>query len=148
MKNAQKWVLLVAIALLPSWLLGQSPNYKQPMSINAQGQIKDSKGTSIGLVSKDKIIKDANGQKIAFVDGQGDLVDAKTGKKMGRIGKDGKTYYDINGELVFTVKDNADETCDIVDAKGKKIGNVHDSYKSLACALHCFQNQHTHMSRK
>ncbi|MVM39387.1 hypothetical protein GO730_20425 [Spirosoma sp. HMF3257] len=148
MKKVQKWTLLAAMTLLPSLLFSQSANYKQPMSINAQGQIKDGKGTSIGLVGKDRIIKDASGQKIAFVDGQGDLVDAKTGKKMGRIGKDGKTYYDINGELVFTIKDKPDDTCDIFDAKGNKIANVHDSYKNIACALHCFQNQHTHMSHK
>ncbi len=39
------------------------------------------------------------------------------------------------GELEFTIKDNPDETCDIVDAKGKR-----DSLKGVACALHCFQN--------
>ncbi len=51
-----------------------------------------------------------------------------------------------NGDLMFTIKDNADNTCDIFDAKGNKIGNVHDSYKGSACALHCFQAGHTHMN--
>ena len=60
--------------------------------------------------------------------------------------KDGKTYMDANGDLMFTIKDNADDTCDIFDAKGNKIGNVHDSYKGSACALHCFQAGHTHMN--
>ncbi len=148
MHSLQKIALLAALTLLPYWLPGQSVNYKQPMTINAKGQVKDSKGTSVGLVSKDRVIKDTNGQKIAFVDGQGNLVDAKTGKKMGRIGKNGTTYYGANGELLFTMKDKADNTCDIFDANGKKIGNVHDSYKATACALHCFQNQHTHMAHK
>ena len=125
----------------------QSANYKQPMTINTNGQVKDASGATIGLVTKDKIIQDAQGKKIAFVDGQGNLVDAKTGKKMGRIGKDGKTYYNAEGELLFTIKDNADNTCDIFDSKGKKIGNVHDSYKGTACALHCFQNQHAHLTK-
>lgn len=139
---------MFAFALLfsPAFLFGQSANYKQPMTINANGQIKDGKGTAVGLVTKDRMIQDAKGQKIAFVDGQGNLVDAKTGKKMGRMGKDGKTYMDVNGDLMFTIKDNADDTCDIFDAKGNKIGNVHDSYKGTACALHCFQAGHTHMN--
>ena len=146
MKNKQITLLtLVLLLALPSLLFAQSANYKNPMSINAGGQIKDGSGATVGTVLKDRMIMDANGKKIAFVDGQGNLVDAKTGKKMGRMGKDGKTYMNANGELMLTVKDNADETCDIFDAKGRKIGNVHDSYKGTACALHCFQAGHTHM---
>ena len=139
------FVLLGLLSASPS-LLAQSANYKQPMTITANGQIKDGKGVTVGLVTKDQMINDAKGRKIAFVDGQGNLVDAKTGKKMGRMGKDGKTYMNANGDLMFTVKDLPGDTCDILDAKGKKIGNVHDSYKGSACALHCFQAGHTHMN--
>ena len=139
-------MLASALLLMPLLSIGQSANYKQPMTINASEQIKDGKGTTVGLVTKDQMIQDAKGQKIAFVDGQGNLVDAKTGKKLGRMGKDGKTYMNANGDLMFTIKDNADNTCDIFDAKGNKIGNVHDSYKGSACALHCFQAGHTHMN--
>lgn len=146
MKQLQTFILASALLLMPLLLFSQSANYKQPMTINATGQIKDSKGTVIGLITKDQMINNAEGQKIAFVDGQGNLIDAKTGKKMGRIGKDGKTYMDANGDLMFTMKDNPDETCDIFDAKGNKIGNVHDSIKGAACALHCFQTGHTHMN--
>ena len=146
MKNNQLTFLMLALFLaLPSLLFAQSANYKQPMSINVNGQIKDGSGKVVGTVSKDQMIMDAKGRKIAFVDGQGNLIDAKTGKKMGKMGKDGKTYMDTNGDLMFTIKDKADNTCDIFDAKGKKIGNVHDSYKGTACALHCFQAGHTHM---
>jgi hypothetical protein len=144
MNYAQKLILAFALLFSPAFLFSQSANYKQPMTINASGQIKDNKGTTVGLVSKDQMVMDAKGQKMAFVDGQGNLVDAKTGKKMGKMGKDGKTYMDANGDLMFTIKDNADDTCDIFDAKGNKIGNVHDSYKGTACALHCFQAKHTH----
>ncbi len=146
MKTKTLFFALFALLLgAPSLLLAQSTNYKHPMSINATGQIKDDAGKTIGTVSKDQMIMDANGKKIAFVDGQGNLVDAKTGKKMGRVGKNNDTYMDANGDLMFTVKDNADNTCDIFNAKGQKIGNVHDSYKGSACALHCFQAGHTHM---
>lgn len=146
MKTKTLFFALFALLLsAPSLLLAQSANYKNPMSINATGQIKDGSGATVGTVSKDRMIMDAKGQKIAFVDGQGNLVDAKTNKKMGRVGKNNDTYMDANGDLMFTVKDNADNTCDIFNAKGQKIGNVHDSYKGSACALHCFQAGHTHM---
>ena len=144
--NSVIFLFLGLLSASPSLLLAQSANYKQPMTIDAKGQIKDGKGTTVGLVTKDQIINDVKGRKIAFVDGQGNLVDAKTGKKMGRMGKDGKTYLDANGGLLFTVKDMPGDTCDIFDAKGKKVGNVHDSFKGTACALHCFQAGHTHMN--
>ena len=138
--------MLALLLALPSLLFAQSANYKNPMRINASGQIKDGTGATVGTVSKERMIMDAKGRKMAFVDGQGNLIDAKTGKRMGRMGKDGKTYMDANGDLMYTIKDNADETCDIFDAKGRKIGNVHESYKGTACALHCFQAKHTHMN--
>lgn len=140
MKTKQSFRIGALIALLSivSTLAFAQVNYKHPMSIGKDGKIMDSKGTSVGLVTKDQIIKDHDGHKIAFVDGEGNLVDAKTNKKMGKMGKDGKTYYNSQGQLLFTIKDNPDETCDIVDAKGKVIGNVHDSLKGVACAIHCF----------
>lgn len=147
MKSLTLVFLFFGLTIIPISAFAQGKNYKQPMTINASGQVKDATGSVVGLVTKEKIIQDAQGKKIAFVDGQGNLVDSKTGKKLGRMGKDGKTYYEAQGELLFTVKDKADNTCDIFDAKGKKIGNIHNSYKETACALHCFQNQHTHMNK-
>lgn len=140
MKTKQSFRIGAFIALLSivSTLAFAQANYKQSFSIGKDGKVMDSKGTSVGLVTKDQIIKDHDGHKIAFVDGEGNLVDAKTNKKMGRMGKDGKTYYNTQGQLLFTIKDNPDETCDIVDAKGKVIGNVHDNLKGVACAIHCF----------
>lgn len=111
-----------------------------------KGHVIDSKGdiyfdgTRVGVVSKKGLIKDANGKKVAFLNANGTVSDAN-GKNMGHLGKDGKTYYDANGALVFTTKDIDGETCDILDAQGKKIGNVHDSYKGVACALHCMENK-------
>jgi hypothetical protein len=131
------WAIIAFVVSFVSLSSAQT-NYKQPMSIGKDGKIKDYSGAVVGLVTKDQIIKDHDGHKIAFVDGDGNLVDAKTNKKMGKMGKDGKTYYNAQGQLLFTIKDNPDETCDIVDAKGKVIGNVHDSLKGVACAIHCF----------
>lgn len=102
----------------------------------------DASGLVVGSVSKDRIIKNSKGEKMAFIDNQGNLIDAKTNKKLGRMGKDGRTYYNAAGQLALTVKEN-DQTCDVFDANGTKIGNVHASLKGSACALACFQQQHT-----
>ena len=99
---------------------------------------KQSEYFAVGQITKDHVINDAKGNKIAYVDGQGNLIDAK-GKLMGRMGKDGKTYQNVNGDLVFSVKENG-TSCNIYDASGKKIGNIHSSYKGMACVLFCFQN--------
>lgn len=144
----KRTLIILLWALSPLMALAQQPSYKNPIVIGADGKMVDAKGTPVGLVTKEGLIMDHAGHKIAFVDGSGNLVDAKTNKKLGKMGKDGKTYYNANGQLEFTIKDIDGPTCDIFDAKGKKIGNVHDSYKGNACALHCFQAQHTHMTEK
>ncbi|MDR6561647.1 MULTISPECIES: 5-fold beta-flower protein [unclassified Arcicella] len=116
----------------------QVKDYKGHL-IDAKGDIYFN-GTKIGSVSKDQFIKDAKGQKVGFIDNQGNLTDGN-GKKMGHWGKDGKTYFDPNNDIMLKVVDNKDETCNIYDAKGNKLGNVHDSYKSVACAIHCFDKK-------
>ncbi|MBK9488832.1 MAG: hypothetical protein IPO07_08560 [Haliscomenobacter sp.] len=135
-------MLLCAVILL---LAGQML-LAQPMTDSKGHRILDYKGRvylesmKLGKITKDSIVKNAQGKKIAFVRPGGILVD-ENGKTLGQMGKDGKTYYDANGQLVFKVKENTDsETCDILDAEGNVIGNVHNTYKPLVCAMHCFMN--------
>ena len=115
-------------------------------AVDSKGRVIDSKGdvyisgTKLGSVTMDSIVKNANGKPIAFVKSGGVLVNSK-GKTLGKMGKDGKTYYNADGAVVYKVKENTDtETCDILDANGKVIGNVHNNYKAMACTLHCFSN--------
>jgi YHS domain-containing protein len=115
-------------------------------AVNSKGRVIDSKGdvyidgTKLGSVTMDSIVKNANGKPMAFLKPGGVLVNSK-GRTLGRMGKDGKTYYNANGVVVMTVKENTDsETCQILDAKGKVIGDVHQNYKAMACTLHCFSN--------
>ena len=122
MKSLLASVVFLALLLTSSAnALAQSKNYKHLIHT---GEIKDAKGVTIGMVTKDQIINDSK-------------------KKLGRMGKDGKTYYNSNGELVFTVQEKG-ETCEIFDASGKKIGDVHSSLKASACALACFEGGHDH----
>ncbi|WP_310586143.1 heavy metal-binding domain-containing protein [Lacihabitans soyangensis] len=140
MKKFKKLILMVivTVSIIPFFAKAQEGNYKHPiMSIDSKGKIERG-GVVIGQITKDNVINDAKGNKIAYVDGQGNLVDAK-GKLMGRRGKDGKTYHNVNGDLTISVKDNG-KTCNVFDGNGDKIGNIHSSYKGMACVLYCFQN--------
>ena len=116
-------------------------------------QIKDSKGhlitskgdiyfqgTKIGRVLDGKDVLDGQGKKIAHLEANGVLKDAE-GRNLGKIGKDGASFFTSEHVLAITVRDLPDETCDVLDGKGNVIGNVHDSYKGMACVIHCFQHQ-------
>jgi hypothetical protein len=116
-------------------------------AVDSKGRVIDSKGdvyingTKLGSVTMDSIVKNANGKPMAFLKSGGVLVNSK-GKTLGKMGKDGKTYYNANGAVVYQLKENTDtETCDVLDANGKVIGNVHNNYKAMACTLHCFSNK-------
>lgn len=133
------YALLTAV-LIPLGSQAQQPakDYKGH-TLTSKGQIQ-ANGVTVGTVSKEGIIQDAKGQKIAFLKADGTMVDAK-GRLLGRMAKDGMSYYDETGGLVFTLSDKPGETCDLLDAKGNLVGNVHDSMKGSACAVHCFQSQ-------
>lgn len=107
--------------------------------LNSKGDIYFD-GIKTGTVSKERIIKDSKGKKIGFINSNGVLTNEK-GELLGKMGKDGKTYFDANDNILFTIEDFDKETCNIKDSKGVVIGNVHKSLKGVACALHCFQNQ-------
>ncbi len=126
-------------------------------TVDSKGRVIDSKGdvyingTKLGSITMDSIVKNANGKPMAFLKSGGILVNSK-GKTLGRMGKDGNTYYNANGAIIYKFKDNTDtETCDVLDADGKVIGNVHNNYKAMACTLHCYSNDmdaKTHQKRK
>lgn len=141
LKLFKKAMMITMISITAFSYIGfaQTRNYKHlnQTCIYNDGKIKKD-GVEIGYISKNNEIFDAEGHKIAYTDGKGNLVDG-AGKIMGGIGKDGKTFKNLNGDLLISVKDDG-TTCEIFDEKGKKIGNVHSSYKSMACVLYCFNN--------
>jgi YHS domain-containing protein len=131
-------VIIAVIGFISQNLFAQTVDSKGRV-IDAKGDVYIS-GTKLGSITMDSIVKNANGKPMAFLKSGGVLVNSK-GKTLGRMGKDGKTYYNANGAVVYKIKDNTDtETCDILDANGKVIGNVHNNYKAMACTLHCFSN--------
>lgn len=139
----RKMKKLSIIILLVIGFIGQN---LFAQTVDSKGRVIDSKGdvyidgTKLGSVTMDSIVKNANGKPMAFLKPGGVLVNSK-GRTLGRMGKDGKTYYNANGTVVYKIKENTDsETCQILDANGKVIGDVHQNYKAMACTLHCFSN--------
>ncbi len=138
MKNVTKSLFVIAIVVTSAFtapLCAQkSGNYKHPY-LNSSGHVLDSAGSELGWITKEGIINNAKGEKIAFIKGS-EVLDAD-GKKLGRIEKNG-TYYNNEGAIVFTIEPNSKgEKCKIFDPKGKVIAFVHESYKNQACAIHC-----------
>lgn len=136
--NKLAFYVAIILGLSTSVVFAQQPQDFKGHYINAKGDVYV-QGEKVGMVTKQGIIQDAKGKKVAFMNADGTVSDA-SGKKMGKVAKNGESYYNANGELIFTVKDKAGETCDIFDAKGKKIGSVDDGLKGSACALHCLSN--------
>ena len=132
-------VIVAVMVFIGQNLYAQTIDSKGRRVIDAQGDVYID-GTKLGSVTMDSIVKNANGKPMAFLKSGGALVNSK-GRTLGRMGKDGKTYYNANGAVVYTIKENTDsETCQILDANGKVIGDVHQNYKAMACTLHCFSN--------
>lgn len=118
----------------------QKGNYKAqfPFTVDSVGTIKDNSGTTLGTVSKEGIIKNHKGEKVAFIDEKGNLVD-KDGKVMGKAAKNGN-YHNAKGEVIYTVKPTKGQQCEVYDKSGKVIASVHDNYKFQAgCVAHCIK---------
>ena len=139
MKNTKIVIAILFLGLFQSGFAQQPKDSKGHIILNSKGDIYV-EGVKAGFITKDSLIKNAKGKQIGFINADGSVSDAK-GKKIGRAGKDGKTYYDSFGAVAFAIQDSNNETCNILDAQGKVIGNIHNSYKGSACALHCFENK-------
>ena len=128
--------IIVIIAILIGGLNRLNAQTVQQISIDAKGGVHNHKGTILGFIGKDNIVRNTKGQTIYFIDKSGNVTDA-TGKKIGKAEKSGN-FYNTEGVSVLTVKDKGAENCQILDPKGHNLGVVHKNYKLHACAAHCF----------
>ena len=122
-------------------------NYKAP-KIDASGKMYNSEGKHVGSVNEKGEIMDHMGTKIASVDGNGILIDAKTGKKLGKAEKNGN-YVSYSSATKdgndLTVSAPANGTCLVKNKDGKVVMEVHENYKMYGtCAAHCLENHMDH----
>lgn len=136
-------IVVLAIVFTTQLLEAQDVDYKGHR-IDATGKITDQGGMHIGNVTKEGVISDASGKKVAYVDGNGSLMDAETGKNLGKVGKNGTFVpYSLNTE--WSTSDPANGTCLIKDETGKVRAVVHETYKNIgACAIHCLTHHMKH----
>jgi hypothetical protein len=104
--------------------------------INAKGGMYDHGGTKLGYIDKDNIVRNNKGQKLYFIDNDGNVIGAD-GIKLGKAKKNGD-YYNNEGQVVLQLKNTDAEKCEILDPKGHSQGYVHKNYKLHACAAHCY----------
>lgn len=67
-------------------------------------------------------------------------MDAKTGKKIGKVEKNGNfiSHYSKTPDDKWSVGGPMNGTCEVKDKNGKTLVVVHENYKIYgACAYHC-----------
>ena len=112
--------------------------------IDASGKVTDTEGKFIGNVTKEGVISDASGMKVAYVDGSGFLIDAMTGKSLGKVGKNGN-FVPYSNNAGWSVSFPENGTCLIKDENGNVKAVVHETYKNIgACAIHCLTYHMNH----
>jgi Heavy metal binding domain len=144
MKTLKK-IPLAILAMVFAFQMAQAQalDYKGHR-IDASGKVTDKDGKLIGSVTKEGVISDSSGAKVAYVDGNSSLIDAKTGKNLGKVGKNGN-FVPYSSNEKWSVASPANGTCLIKDKEGKVKGEVHETYKNVgACAVHCLTHKMKH----
>ncbi len=136
MKTIHVLFLSAFVAMLSFSTASAQTAYKSqfPLHVDASGTVKDASGTTFATISKDSIIKNHKGEKIAFIDRSGNLVDAN-GKILGKAAKNGD-FHNISGEVEYTVKPAATGTdYEVYDNAGKHVLTVPANYKAQAGSI-------------
>jgi hypothetical protein len=149
MRNQLK-IVLIAIAMCVAGSLAKAQNYKAP-KIDATGKITDKNGAFIGSVTKEGLITNSKGITLGHVDGNGNLIDEKTGGKLGKAEKNGNflPHFAKTPDKGWTISAPENGTCYLKDKEGNIKAEVHESYKAVgACAIHCLTHHADHDKMK
>jgi len=140
MKTIRK-ITISLLGVIMAIGVSTAQNYKAPF-IDASGKMMNKEGKEVGIIIKESVVE-MEGKKMAHIDAEGNIVDAATGKKMGKAEKNGNfTYHFVNtkdGES-YIITAPAQGICEVKNAKGETVMLVHENYKAqAACAYHCMQ---------
>ena len=141
-----KNTLFAVLGIVLAINISQAQNYKAP-KIDASGKITDKDGKHMGSVTKDGVIIDAMGMKVAHIDANGTLVDDKTGEKLGKAEKNGNfvPHFAKTPDEGWSISAPLNGTCLVKDKDGNIKAEVHENYKaSGACAIHCLTHRMNH----
>src|SRR5258706_11111524 len=116
MKNLNKIFPAVLVVVFAIQITrAQTVDYKGHR-IDASGKVTNEKGKRIGSVTKEGVISDSSGMKIAYVDGNGSLIDAMTGKNLGKVGKNGN-FVPYSSTAGWSASSAENGSCLIKDEK-------------------------------
>ncbi len=151
MKSFKIFVFAV-LGVVSAISFSHAQDYKHPYGmVKEDGKVLSPDGKHIGWVTKDGIIKDTMGVKIAQMDAEGTLVDSKTGKKLGKAQKNGN-FTPSNSKTPdekWSVGEPMNGSCEVKDKSGKTVVLVHENYKQYgACAYHCLTMKKEHKDMK
>ncbi|WP_018345101.1 5-fold beta-flower protein [Cytophaga aurantiaca] len=127
------FVIFSSFILFFAGIGANAQNYKAqlPVQIDSSGVMKNEAGTIFATISKDSIIKDHKGEKVAFIDRNGNLID-KNGKILGKTAKNGD-FHNAKNEVEYTVQPSTKgDTYDVYDNTGKRVLIVPANYKAQA----------------
>jgi len=143
MKTLKGIIGIIALIFTVQMAQSQAVDYKGHR-IDATGKITDADGKHVGNVTKEGIITNTAGEKVAYTDSTGSLIDGKTGKNLGKVGKDGNfVSYSATETWIVSAPENG--MCLIKDKDGKVKAVVHETYKNIgACAVYCLAHGMTH----
>lgn len=145
MKTLKK-ISFAVLAVVFAIQITQAQNYKAP-KIDASGRITDKYAKYIGTVTKEGVVSDAMGMKVAHIDADGMVVDEKTGEKLGKAEKNGNfvSHFAKTPDEGWTISAPMNGTCLVKDKAGNIKAEVHENYKqSGACAIHCLTHNMNH----
>ncbi len=141
-----KNIALVLLGIVFAMNFALAQNYKAS-NVDAFGIIRNKQGQFIGSVTKKGEIMDTSSVKIASVNETGILIDIKTGKKLGKVEKNGN-YLPLLSKTPdkgWTISAPMNGICLVKDKDGTIKGEVHENYKQFgACAIHCMENKMKH----
>jgi hypothetical protein len=144
--KTSKTLALTILAVAMTLVTTQAQNYKAP-KIDASGKITDQNGKMIGRMTNEGVISDAMGMKIGHIDPTGNLVDEKTGKKLGKAEKNGNfiPVFAKTPDEGWSISAPLNGTCLVKDKDGNVKAEVHENYKAFgACAIHCLNYHMNH----
>ncbi len=130
------FILTMTMGVTVGALAQTKQDESQKININKKGGIYDQKGTKLGFIDKNNVVRDNVGKELYFIDKDGNVI-AANGVKLGVAKKNG-FYYNNEGVNVINTKDLDKEKCAILDPQGHNMGTIHKNYKQHACAVHCF----------
>jgi hypothetical protein len=134
--------LLGLLGVVVAMSVSVAQDYKHPYGmVQEDGKVLDGAGKHLGWVTKEGIIKDTLGMEMVHIDAEGSAVVHKTGKKIGKVRKNGNYvshYAKTSGEKGWTTSPPMSGMCEVKNSKGELVVMVHVNYKQYgACAYHC-----------